>query len=122
MNELCEWWNTKAPELPAVLTSAIVHYRISDIHPFPDGNGRLGRALALWELYRSGFDRLISWNEPYWGERRHYYAALRAVRRRREDLTGWMEYSAKGLLLALEKKLNASDHSLPLPTENRRIQ
>jgi len=103
--ELLEWWNTKAPELSVVLTSAIVHYRISDIHPFPDGNGRLGRALALWELYRSGFDShpIFSLNDCYWGERRHYYAALRAVRRQREDLTGWLEYSAEGLRLTLER-------------------
>jgi Fic family protein len=105
MSELLEWWNTKASELPAVLTSAIVHYRISDIHPFPDGNGRVARALALWELYRSGFDSHLasSLNESYRGERRHYYAALGAVRRHREDLTGWLEYSAEGLRTTLER-------------------
>jgi len=105
MCELLEWWNTKALELSAVVTSAIVHYRISDIHPFPDGNGRVGRALALWELYRNGFDShsIFSLNEHYWGERRHYYAALRAVYHQGEDLTGWLEYSAEGLRLALER-------------------
>jgi Fic family protein len=56
MFELLEWWNTKATELSPILSSAILHYRFEDIHPFADGNGRVGRALALWELYRRGFD------------------------------------------------------------------
>jgi len=114
MSELLEWWNTNGPEMPVVLTSAIVHYRISAIHPFPDGNGRLGRALGLWELHRSGFDgrHILPLNERYWGERRHYYAALRAVRLRREDLTGWLEYSAEGLRLTLERTwMRAQQHS-----------
>ena len=45
-----------AMELSPVLSSAILHYRFESIHPFADGNGRTGRALALWELYRRGFD------------------------------------------------------------------
>src|SRR5262249_47261195 len=55
MFDLLEWWNTKTRRLSPVVTSAVLHYRISEIHPFSDGNGRFGRALALWELYRSGF-------------------------------------------------------------------
>ena len=46
VKELLEWWNTRAPELSPVLTSAILHYRFEDIHPFADGNGRTGRALG----------------------------------------------------------------------------
>ena len=56
MLELLEWWNDGAPVLSPVLSCAIVHYRFEAIHPFADGNGRTGRALALWELYRRGFD------------------------------------------------------------------
>jgi len=109
MSGLLEWWNTKGPELPGVLTSAIVHYRISDIHPFTDGNGRLGRALALWELYRRGFDSplVLPLNERYWGERKEYYAALRTVPRRAQDLTSWLEYSAEGLRSALGRVLRS---------------
>ena len=54
--ELPDWWNKKAAELSPVISSAILHYRFEAIHPFADGNGRTGRALALWELYRRGFD------------------------------------------------------------------
>jgi Fic family protein len=88
-----------------VLSSAIVHYRFESIHPFADGNGRTGRALALWELYRRGFDthHIFSVDEYYWEDRPRYYAALDAVRREGEDLTGWLEYCAEGLRQTLER-------------------
>ena len=56
MRELLDWWNKEAPKWSPVLSSAIVHFQFEDIHPFADGNGRTGRMLALWELYRRGFD------------------------------------------------------------------
>ena len=105
MFELLTWWNKVSHKLSPVLSSAIVHYRFESIHPFADGNGRTGRALALWELYRRGFDthHIFSVDEFYWEDRPRYYAALDAVRREGEDLTSWLEYSAEGLLTTLER-------------------
>jgi Fic family protein len=105
MFELLEWWNQKAKALSPVLSSAIVHYRFEAIHPFADGNGRTGRALALWELYRRGFDthHIFSVDEFYWEDRPRYYAALQTVRREGEDLTSWLEYCAEGLRQTLER-------------------
>ena len=104
MFELLEWWNKKSIELSPVLSSAILHYRFEHIHPFADGNGRTGRALALWELYRRGFDshHIFSVDEYYWEDRPGYYTALDAVRVAGEDLTGWLEYCAEGVRQTLE--------------------
>lgn len=105
MFELLEWWNTASRSLSPVLSSAILHYRFEDIHPFADGNGRTGRALALWDFYRRGFDShyLFSVDEYYWEDRQAYYAALAQVRKVGEDLTQWLEYSATGLRETLER-------------------
>jgi len=105
MFEFLEWWNKDAPKLSPVLSSAIVHYRFEAIHPFADGNGRTGRALALWELYRRGFDthHVFSVDEYYWEDRPRYYAALQAVRRQGDDLSAWLEYSAEGVQQTLER-------------------
>lgn len=105
MFELLEWWNKRSTELSPVLSSAILHYRFEAIHPFADGNGRTGRVLALWELYRRGFDshHIFSVDEYYWEDRPRYYAALQAVRSHGEDLTSWLEYSAEGLQQTLER-------------------
>lgn len=105
MFELLEWWNLASVKLSPVLSSAILHYRFEAIHPFADGNGRTGRALALWELYRRGFDthHIFSVDEYYWEDRPRYYAELDAVRKNGGDLTRWLEYCAEGLLQALER-------------------
>lgn len=105
MFELLEWWDKAAPKLSPVLSSAILHYRFEAIHPFADGNGRTGRALALWELYRRGFDthHIYSVDEYYWEDRPQYYAALDGVRRAGEDLSAWLEYCAAGLRQTLTR-------------------
>jgi Fic family protein len=105
MFELLDWWNNQAGKLSPVLSSAILHYRFEAIHPFADGNGRTGRALALWELYRRGFDthHIFSVDEYYWEDRPRYYAELAAVRERGEDLTTWLEYNAEGLKQTMDR-------------------
>lgn len=105
MSELLDWWNQEATRWSPVLSSAIIHFRFEDIHPFADGNGRTGRTLALWELYRRGFDthHIFSVDEVYWENRPQYYEALDAVRKQGGDLTGWLEYTAEALRLTLEK-------------------
>ena len=93
MFELLEWWNKESKGISPVVSSAIVHYRFEAIHPFADGNGRTGRALALWELYRRGFDthHIFPVDEYYWDGRAAYYVALHRVRQCGEDLTSWVK-------------------------------
>jgi Fic family protein len=105
MFALLEWWNTASQKISPVLSSVILHYRFEAIHPFADGNGRTGRALALWELYRRGFDthHIFAVDEYYWEDRPKYYAALDGVRQSGDDLTAWLEYCSAGLRQTLER-------------------
>lgn len=106
MLELLDWWHDEAPKLSPVLSSSILHYHFEDIHPFADGNGRTGRAIALWELFRRGFDthHIFSVDEYYWENRKQYYQALSDVPKKHGgDLTAWLEYSAEGLRQSLER-------------------
>lgn len=105
MSALLEWWNKNATEISPILSSAIVHHRFETIHPFADGNGRVGRMLSLWELYRRGFDshHIFSIDEFYWEDRPRYYSALEKVQQQNGDLTNWIEYSAAGLHVTLER-------------------
>ena len=105
MFELLEWWNTESAKQSSIISSAVIHHRFESIHPFADGNGRMGRTLALWELYRREFDthHIFSVDEFYWADRPRYYAELDAVRQQSGNLTSWLEYAAEGLYVTLEK-------------------
>ena len=112
MAELLAWWNVQAAKWSPIVSSAILHYQFEAIHPFADGNGRAGRALALWELYRQGFDthHIFSVDEVYWRNRPRYYQALQAVRAQGDDLTGWLEYTAEALRQTLEQVWTRVQH------------
>jgi len=105
MSELLEWWNKQAPAVSPIVSSAVIHHQFETIHPFADGNGRTGRMLSLWELYRRGFDNhhIFSIDEFYWEDRPRYYDALEKVQKAGGMLTDWLEYSAEGLRQTLER-------------------
>ncbi|MDF0645008.1 MAG: Fic family protein [Nitrospira sp.] len=112
MAELLAWWNRDAGALSPVISSAVLHYQFEDIHPFADGNGRTGRALALWDLCRRGFDthQIFSVDEVYSEDRPAYYGALANVRKQGNDLTEWIEYAARALQVTLDRVWTRIQH------------
>jgi Fic family protein len=88
-----------ATEIHPVLGSGIAQFQLVHIHPFVDGNGRTSRLLSTLCLCRAGYDfkRLFSISEFYDRDRPAFYAAIRSVRERGMDLTGWLEYFVGGL-------------------------
>lgn len=105
VSELLTWLNTDARAVPVVISSAILHYQFEHIHPFADGNGRVGRLLATWELYRRKIDtyHIFSIDEVYWEDREAYFAALRSVQEAGGDMTAWIEYAANAVHASLEQ-------------------
>ncbi len=70
--ELLRWSMRSAPTVHPVQLAAEVHFRFEHIHPFGDGNGRVGRLLMNALLARNGFPMI---NITY-TRRRRYYRAL----------------------------------------------
>jgi len=103
--ELLDWLNGPAGELPAVFSSAILHFRLVEIHPFRDGNGRVARALAASQLYRSGFDtfHIFALDEILMENRRLYIRNLERVQVEGRGLGGWLEFMAESVLETLER-------------------
>ncbi len=52
IKELCEWYEKHKRKYPPLLLSALVHNQFEHIHPFQDGNGRVGRLLLNYVLLR----------------------------------------------------------------------
>ena len=105
VNDLLKWLNGPAKEIPSVFSSAILHFRLVEIHPFRDGNGRVARAMATWELYRKGFDTLhiFALDEILLEGRIHYIKNLQRVQVEGHDLGEWIEFIAEAVLETLER-------------------
>jgi len=121
-SELCDWLNGPGKEWPALISSAILHYQFEYIHPFGDGNGRVGRALATWELYRKQFDtnHIFAVDEVFLEDRQAYYRALNRVQAQGGDISGWVEYSSETVLEALERTWKRID-SIRTLTGNKAV-
>ncbi len=79
MEELFNW--AKESKLHPLLKSAILHYEIETIHPFADGNGRMGR---LWQtLLLAKWNTVFAWipmEAVLYRNRLQYYQAIEAAR------------------------------------------
>src|SRR3546814_79502 len=79
------------PTQPPLVQAALLHYQFETIHPFLDGNGRLGRLLIVFLLVvRDRLPEPLLYLSPYFEARRdQYYDALQGVRERGE-LDRWL--------------------------------
>jgi Fic family protein len=116
MEGFISWFNDTAPggkmPLPALTRAALVHLHFVCIHPFEDGNGRIGRALAEKSLAQNlGQPSLIALAYTIERKRKDYYAALE---RNNKDLeiTEWMEYFAATILEAQNNTIRRVDFYL----------
>ena len=98
MARFVDWFNRTAPNSPAHLPSlaraGIAHLYFESIHPFEDGNGRIGRAIAEKSLAQSlGQPTLTSLGATILNRRSEYYAALGAASKSNE-ITEWLAWFA----------------------------
>ena len=105
MDAFVRWFNRSAPgaaePLPALARSGTAHLYFECIHPFEDGNGRIGRAVSEKALAQSlGHPTLIALATMISGNRGAYYRALGEANTETE-ITGWLSYFARTVLDAL---------------------
>lgn len=72
LKELINWYNKKKGKYPALVLAAVVHNQFENIHPFRDGNGRVGRLLLNNILIKKGLPPVNIDFE----NRKEYYRAL----------------------------------------------
>ena len=113
MTGFLAWWKATAPggrtPLPALTRAGVAHLYFVSIHPFEDGNGRIGRALAEKSLAIClGAPSLIALSQTIQGKRKAYYAALERNSRENE-ITDWLLYFADTVLAAQGYSLRLVD-------------
>lgn len=98
MGSLEEFLRDKPERFPALIKAALSHVQFETIHPFLDGNGRLGRLLITFLLCEAGILRepLLYLSLYFKTNRQQYYDHLQAVRSE-GDWEGWLAFFLEGV-------------------------
>jgi Fic family protein len=97
MKRFIQWFNITGPQGAGPITNApvraaIAHLYFESIHPFEDGNGRIGRAIAEKALSQTtGRPLLLSLSRTIDTDKNLYYKALESAQKNNE-ITDWIQY------------------------------
>ena len=103
MKRFIQWFNSSGPggktEIKkAPVRSAIAHLYFETIHPFEDGNGRIGRAIAEKALSQTlGRPVVLSLSRTIESKKNVYYSSLQKAQQSNE-ITAWVNYFVKTIL------------------------
>ena len=117
MSRFIDWFNAStlnsaSPHNNLIIRSAIAHLYFESIHPFEDGNGRIGRVIAEKSLARVlKRPLLMSLSATIEADRNAYYEALKKAQRSNE-INDWIQYFGEILLQSQQDFVQNVEFSL----------
>ena len=113
MDPFLEWFKATGPggegALPPLTRAGLAHLYFVCVHPFEDGNGRIGRAISEMALSQGlGEPALLALSQTIQSDRKRYYAMLEQSNKELE-VTAWLEYFAETVLDAQAYALRLVD-------------
>lgn len=132
MSDLEKFLHNDNVDIPHLVKIAITHYQYETIHPFLDGNGRIGRLLITLYLVSVGMlDRPLLYASDYFEKNKGLYYDKLTFARDKHDLSGWIHFFLQAIettaieaasslkdILALKEQLTSSQ----LPTLGRKTK
>lgn len=115
MSDLEQFLHNRDIHVPALIRIAIAHYQFETIHPFLDGNGRIGRLLiALFLVNEEILDKPLLYLSSYFEKDKGlYYDNLMRVREK-NDMLQWLKYFLVGIEQTATLVVNALSHIIHL--------
>lgn len=121
MGALERFLHEEQPDLPLLIRAGLVHVQFETIHPFLDGNGRLGRLLITFLLCAAGALREpILYLSLYFKQHRPAYYALLDRVRTDGDWEGWLDFFLTGIRDTSEQAAGTARRVLGLFDGDRR--
>lgn len=104
MADLEKFFHNDEVQVPVLIRAAITHYQFETIHPFLDGNGRIGRLLIVLYLLNTGVlaRPTLYLSDFFERNRAQYYNALMRVREN-NDLAHWVKFFLNGVITTAKK-------------------
>lgn len=121
MTDLEKFIHANTPEIPALVKAGLVHVQFETIHPFLDGNGRLGRLLITFLFCAQGImtEPTLYLSLYFKTHRRRYYDLLQQVRES-GDWETWLEFFLEGIIETSRQATSAAKEILNLFDDDRR--
>lgn len=120
LSNLESFWNTEDGSVPTLIKAGLAHYQFETIHPFLDGNGRLGRLLITFILCVDGImSKPLLYLSLYFKiNRQSYYDHLQHTREK-GDLEEWLKFFLKGVIYTAEQAVKTIQQTLELLEKDR---
>lgn len=117
-------WLTAPPDLPTVIQAGMAHYQFETLHPYSDGNGRIGRLLVIVQLLRGAVIRepllVVS---PWFEARREQYQDALLQLSCDGNWDKWLAFFAEGVAASAEESRRKVERLVELQANLRsRVQ
>lgn len=115
MGDIEKFAHNQDLKVPELLKIALIHYQFETIHPFLDGNGRVGRLLITLYLVEKGLLKapILYMSDFFEKNRQLYYDNLMNARLQ-NDMTQWLKYFLVGVIETSKKGVETFDAILKL--------
>ena len=114
MGNIEDYLHDKSP-IPVLIKTGLVHAQFETVHPFLDGNGRMGRLLLTYYLCEQGVLRepLLYLSDFFKANKSIYYDKLNDFRQK-DDIEGWLKFFLEGVIETSQKAVETARRIIKL--------